>query len=50
MFLEHAEFGSNIYGTSKQSVDNVCNNRKICILDIELQGVLQVNCVNIICI
>jgi guanylate kinase len=41
-FLEHAEFGSNLYGTSKQAVKNVCDKGQICILDIELQGVLQV--------
>lgn len=41
-FLEHAEFGSNMYGTSKQAVESVCTKGKICILDIELQGVLQV--------
>lgn len=42
LFLEHAEFGSNMYGTSKMAVQNVCDKGQICILDIELQGVLQV--------
>ena len=41
-FLESAEFGSNMYGTSKDAVKNVCSVDKICILDIELQGVMQV--------
>ena len=41
-FLEHAEFGNNLYGTSKLAVTNVCDKGQICILDIELQGVLQV--------
>ena len=41
-FMEHAEFGSNLYGTSKVAVQNVCDKGQICILDIELQGVLQV--------
>ncbi|KAL5271208.1 hypothetical protein ACHWQZ_G001749 [Mnemiopsis leidyi] len=41
-FMEHAEFGSNLYGTSKAAVQNVCDKGQICILDIELQGVLQV--------
>ena len=41
-FLEHAEFGNNLYGTSKLAVTDVCDKGQICILDIELQGVLQV--------
>ncbi|XP_063688860.1 guanylate kinase-like [Bolinopsis microptera] len=46
-FLEHAEFGSNLYGTSKLAVTNVCDKGQICILDIELQGVLQVKKVGV---
>lgn len=42
MFLEHAEFSGNIYGTSKNAVIDIRRLGKICILDIELQGVLQV--------
>eukprot|EP00116_Pleurobrachia_bachei_P010812 sb/3471074/ len=41
-FLEHANFGSNTYGTSRSAVESVCGIGQICILDIELQGVLQV--------
>ncbi|CAD6189921.1 unnamed protein product [Caenorhabditis auriculariae] len=41
-FLEHAQFGGNIYGTSKTSVANVENTGKICVLDIELQGVKNI--------
>lgn len=38
-FLEFTEFSSNIYGTSKKAVQNVQNQGKICILDIEIEGV-----------
>jgi len=42
LFLEYAEFSGNIYGTSKNAVVDIRKVGKICILDIELQGVLQV--------
>lgn len=38
-FLEHAQFGGNFYGTSKKAVQDICNSGKICVLDVELQGV-----------
>ena len=38
-FLEHAVFGGNMYGTSRASVAMVANQGKICILDIDMQGV-----------
>ena len=38
-FLEHAVFGGNMYGTSRASVAKVANQGKICILDIDMQGV-----------
>ncbi|KAG0231874.1 hypothetical protein BGW41_002077 [Actinomortierella wolfii] len=41
-FLEHAEFAGNLYGTSIQTVQDVEKQGKICILDIELNGVRQV--------
>ncbi|KAG0048579.1 hypothetical protein BGZ83_006463 [Gryganskiella cystojenkinii] len=41
-FLEHATFAERQYGTSKQAVENVTKNGRICILDIDLQGVLNV--------
>ncbi|CAB0013493.1 unnamed protein product [Nesidiocoris tenuis] len=31
-----------MYGTSFQSIRNVCDSGRICILDIEMQGVIQV--------
>ena len=41
-FLEHAVFGGNMYGTSRASVAKVANQGKICILDIDMQGVKQI--------
>ncbi|KAE8393906.1 P-loop containing nucleoside triphosphate hydrolase protein [Aspergillus alliaceus] len=41
-FIEHAQFGGNHYGTSVQAVKNVAEKGKICILDIEMEGVKQV--------
>ncbi|XGW24745.1 hypothetical protein V3C99_006308 [Haemonchus contortus] len=41
-FLEHATFGGNTYGTSKKAVNDVEQTGKICVLDIELQGVRNI--------
>jgi len=41
-FIETAEFSGNMYGTSKKSVQDVLDNGKICILDIDTQGVKAV--------
>ncbi|KAI5292466.1 hypothetical protein KEM52_006336 [Ascosphaera acerosa] len=41
-FIEHAQFGGNYYGTSKQAVKTVAEQQRICILDIEMEGVKQV--------
>ncbi|KAL5334072.1 P-loop containing nucleoside triphosphate hydrolase protein [Aspergillus crustosus] len=41
-FIEHARFGGNHYGTSIQAVKNIAAKEKICILDIEMEGVKQV--------
>ncbi|XP_060806883.1 guanylate kinase isoform X2 [Amyelois transitella] len=41
-FLETANFSGNMYGTSKHAVDEVRRTGKICILDIEIEGVKQV--------
>jgi len=38
-FVEHAEFSGNIYGTSKRSVSQVLASMRICVLDIDVQGV-----------
>jgi len=36
-FIEHAQFGSNYYGTSWQAVKDVAEQGRICILDIEME-------------
>ncbi|PPJ50109.1 hypothetical protein CBER1_04835 [Cercospora berteroae] len=41
-FIEHAQFGSNFYGTSIQAVKDVAEQGRTCILDIEMEGVKQV--------
>ncbi|BGP39903.1 guanylate kinase [Rhodotorula kratochvilovae] len=38
-FIEHAEFSGNMYGTSVTSVEDVKKGGKMCILDIDTQGV-----------
>jgi len=38
-FIEHAEFSGNNYGTSKASVRNCQASGKLCVLDIDSQGV-----------
>lgn len=41
-FIEHAQFGSNLYGTSVAAVKEVREKGRCCILDIEMEGVKQV--------
>jgi guanylate kinase len=41
-FLEHAIFSANQYGTSKKAVETVMEEGKICILDVDLQGVKRI--------
>mmetsp|Transcript_8209 Transcript_8209/g.23570 ORF Transcript_8209/g.23570 Transcript_8209/m.23570 type:complete len:1068 (-) Transcript_8209:65-3268(-) len=41
-FLEHAEVHGRLYGTSFQAVQDVLNEGKVCILDIDVQGVREV--------
>lgn len=41
-FIESATFSGNMYGTSKAAVEEVLNSEKICILDIDTQGVKQI--------
>jgi guanylate kinase len=42
MFIEYAHVHTNIYGTSIAAVDKVKSQGKICILDIDIQGVQSV--------
>ncbi|KAK6351722.1 hypothetical protein TWF718_004869 [Orbilia javanica] len=41
-FIETAEFSGNLYGTSIQAVKDVQDRGRVCILDIEMEGVKQV--------
>ncbi|KAI4261626.1 MAG: hypothetical protein L6R42_003177 [Xanthoria sp. 1 TBL-2021] len=41
-FIEHAQFGGNYYGTSVKAVKDVAEAGRICVLDIEMEGVKQV--------
>ncbi|KAG5455872.1 MAG: guanylate kinase/L-type calcium channel beta subunit [Olpidium bornovanus] len=41
-FIESAEFSGNMYGTSIQAVRDVVSTGRICILDIDAQGVRSV--------
>ncbi|KAL8779523.1 MAG: hypothetical protein Q9213_006892 [Squamulea squamosa] len=41
-FIEHAQFGGNYYGTSVKAVKDVAEEGRICVLDIEMEGVKQV--------
>ncbi|KAG0254233.1 guanylate kinase [Mortierella polycephala] len=38
-FIEHAEFSGNLYGTTVNAVKTVGEKGRICILDIDMQGV-----------
>lgn len=42
LFLEHANVHTNMYGTSVRAVEAVQAQGKICVLDIDIQGVKQV--------
>lgn len=39
--MEHAEFAGNVYGTSFAAVRHVLNDNRSPILDIDMQGVIQ---------
>jgi len=41
-FIEHAVFAGNMYGTSKAAVETVRSKGLICILDIDVQGVISI--------
>ncbi|XP_011863603.1 PREDICTED: guanylate kinase, partial [Vollenhovia emeryi] len=41
-FIETATFSGNLYGTSKRAVQEVQCLGKVCVLDIEIQGVKQI--------
>lgn len=41
-FIETSGFCSNMYGTSKDAVDAVIRQGKICLLDVDVQGAKQI--------
>ncbi|XP_059178503.1 uncharacterized protein LOC131957757 [Physella acuta] len=41
-FLENAEFSGNLYGTSKKSVNDIMKSGKLCVLDVEVNGVKNI--------
>ncbi|XP_022117511.1 guanylate kinase [Pieris rapae] len=41
-FIETAVFSGNMYGTSKKAVEDVRRTGRICVLDIEIEGVKQI--------
>ncbi|KAH9904002.1 guanylate kinase [Xylariomycetidae sp. FL2044] len=41
-FVEHAQFGDNLYGTSKAAIQEKSSEGKVVVLDIEMEGVKQV--------
>ena len=43
MFLEHQEVHGNFYGTHRKQVEDAQNQGKICILDIDVKGALEVS-------
>lgn len=46
-FIEWAQFSGNYYGTSFKSVNAITKQNKICILDIDMQGVKSVKASNL---
>ncbi|CAG4979130.1 unnamed protein product [Parnassius apollo] len=46
-FIETATFSGNMYGTSINAVEEVRRTGKICVLDIEMEGVKQVKCTDL---
>jgi len=41
-FVEHAEFGGNMYGTSKKAISDIQSKGCICILDVDMVGVKSI--------
>ncbi|TGZ85693.1 guanylate kinase [Ascodesmis nigricans] len=41
-FIEHATFAAHSYGTSRSAIQSVLDSGRVCVLDIELEGVKQV--------
>lgn len=41
-FVEHAQFSGNRYGTSKNTINQILNENRVPVLDIEMEGVKQI--------
>ncbi|KAJ1611246.1 putative guanylate kinase [Cryptosporidium canis] len=41
-FVEYAEVYNHFYGTSKRAIENIISQGKICLIDIDIQGVEQI--------
>lgn len=41
LFLEHATVHGNMYGTSKQAVETIIKSGRVCLLDLDVNGVKQ---------
>jgi guanylate kinase len=46
-FLEHTQFSGNYYGTSKSAVQSVLSQDRICALDLDIQGVINLKKTNL---
>ena len=46
-FIENAVFSGNLYGTSKKAVETVSSSGRICVLDIDIQGVKSMKKTNL---
>jgi guanylate kinase len=48
-FVEHAEFSGNLYGTSIKAISDISGSGRICILDIDMQGVKSIKNTDLKC-
>lgn len=48
-FIESAIYNQNLYGTSKKAVQDVLGEGKVCLLDIDMQGVISLKRANMDC-
>lgn len=43
-FIEHGEYGKNLYGTSREAIKKVIDNSKICVLNLYPQALKALRC------
>lgn len=48
-FIESAVYNQNLFGTSKKAVQDVLDGGKVCLLDIDMQGVVNLKNINMDC-